>query len=169
MNFPFVDFTIAAIVIIAIVVGIKRGFFKSLLRLVSFSISVLFTYLLTGGILKVCDNWFGTGIGGSAILEVIFRLVIIIVLFAIFEAVIGFFERRIMRGRSDIGSAAVGKLLGMSVGFVKAVFIIIVGLTLISSLFPGENQVTAEINVSVVGRFLFEKNPFPTFVELYLL
>ena len=169
MNFPIVDALIAVFVIWAIINGIKRGFLESLLKFFSFILSLLLAFLLAEKIINISGNWLGIQVGGVlTILDSVFNLIIIIILFSIFEIIFGFLEKRIIRNKPVVGSEVAGKILGLSIGFLKAIILVLVFLMLIWFLFPGENFITLQIERSIVGKYLFEKNPLPILVQLSL-
>lgn len=164
MVFPIVDTIIGVITILAVIIGVKKGFLKSLLKFITFILSLLMAFFLARGIISMTGYWFGVKAGALAIFDAVFTLVIMIIIYGLFELIFGLFERRITRNMQSRGSEAVGKILGLSIGIVKAMVVVAVAIALVTLLFPGENPVVLQIERSIVGRFIFEKSPLPAFM-----
>ena len=59
MGFPFVDLVIAGVVIVAILLGVKEGFFKSIIGLGGIAVSLVGAYFLSGLLVQGLDAAFG--------------------------------------------------------------------------------------------------------------
>jgi len=92
--------------------------------------------------------------------NLILSVVAAVVLFVVFKILFSLVTRRLMRLKQIKGVDAVDKVAGISVGLVKVVVMAFVFMTLLTFFAPVQNFISEAIDNSIIGKFIYDNNPF---------
>ena len=152
-----VDFLIIIVLAILTFIGYKKGFFKTVVGLLSLAISLILSMFLSVPISKIFVNAPGYS---AQIISGIIIFIALRVAISVLIKVFGFIKKLPLIGTFD-------GALGAALGFAKGVLIIYL-LMIIVELFASFNidsPVVQKVNQSQIAKIVYNNNVFVDFIH----